>query len=116
MSNFDDSGLDLDQLFLPAWAQQSADVNKYADFVGYEEEKSTGKNRDGRRKGNRPPRGERGNRTDRPARRGTGDRSARFANNEYPQNKESKDDERSNKPPRSNRNLRPDERRGRFSG
>lgn len=115
MSNFDDSGLDLNQLFLPAWAQQSADVNKYADFVGYEDEKSTGKNRDGRRKDNRSPRGDRGNRTDRPARRGMG-RSARFANNEYPQNKDAKDDERTNRPPRSNRNPRQDERRGRFGG
>lgn len=35
MSNLDDSGLDLEKLFLPAWAQQSADVNKYADFSGY---------------------------------------------------------------------------------
>ncbi len=37
MSNLDDSGLDLEKLFLPAWAQQSADVNKYADFSGYTE-------------------------------------------------------------------------------
>lgn len=42
MSNLDDSGLDLEKLFLPAWAQQSADVNKYADFSGYADNDKVG--------------------------------------------------------------------------
>ncbi len=59
MSNLDDSGLDLEKLFLPAWAQQSVDVNKYADFAGYAEGEKTG-GRGGRRRS--APYGERSSR------------------------------------------------------
>jgi len=64
MSESNDTGLDLEQLFLPAWAQQSSDVNRYADFTGEPESGKIGKgrNNDRRRgdfKGNRPPRSER---------------------------------------------------------
>lgn len=34
MSNVPENNLDLESLFLPAWAQQSASVNQYADFEG----------------------------------------------------------------------------------
>lgn len=59
MSNLDDSGLDLEKLFLPAWAQQSADVNKYADFAGYADNDKVGGRGMKRRSapfGDRPPR------------------------------------------------------------
>lgn len=34
MSNLPENNLDLDQLFLPVWAQQSPSVNQYADYKG----------------------------------------------------------------------------------
>lgn len=81
MSNLDDSGLDLDQLFLPAWAQKSSDINKYADYTGYpENDKFNGKD-GGRRKntprGERAPWGktDRNTRKDRPKRPRTEDGS-----------------------------------------
>lgn len=83
MSNLDDTGLNLEQLFLPAWAQQSADVNKYADFAGYpDDDKYGGKGGERRRResrGNRPFQGDNRGKGDRPFRNNErgGDRRGR---------------------------------------
>jgi hypothetical protein len=65
--------LDLDLHFLPAWAQQSANVNRYADFEGVSED------REGRRRSGRDDRRERRPGGPRPQGRGPegGERQAR---------------------------------------
>ena len=85
MSNLDDTGLDLNQLFLPAWAQQSPDSNKYANFDGYSEDDKSGDRGSDRRRGPRRPRSEfsprggaeRGERRNRPPRSGNRDEAGR---------------------------------------
>jgi len=54
--------LDLDKLFLPAWAQEPASAKQYAQFEGREERperRSRGEGRPQRRDQNRPPRDDR---------------------------------------------------------
>src|SRR2546427_546276 len=48
-----ETDLDLEKLFLPAWAQESSSVNRYAKFAGGEDRPDR---RDERRGGARPPR------------------------------------------------------------
>ena len=43
MNNNPETDLDLDKLFLPAWAQESASVNRYAKFEGEEELRKGGR-------------------------------------------------------------------------
>src|SRR5215831_11785951 len=68
MSTPDD--LDLDKLFLPAWAQEPAAANLYADYQGEEggsrEGRRAGPRRGPRREGGGGPRGDRGPRPGRP--------------------------------------------------
>jgi len=61
MSTLPDNALDLEKLFLPAWAQESATPKSYAHFEGGDERPRRGDDRD-RRGGPRPPRrdGDRG--------------------------------------------------------
>ena len=73
MSNTPEFELDLDLHFLPAWAQQSPNVNRYAKFEG---EPDRGPRRGGDRFEQRGPRGPGGPRPDRP-RRPDGDRGQR---------------------------------------
>src|SRR3954453_5221673 len=72
MSTSPETDLDLDLLFLPAWAQKPADQNQYAQYAGRTEREEPGRGR-----GDRPPRrrdqpGGRGPRQDRPPSRGRG--------------------------------------------
>jgi len=53
-----ETDLDLEKLFLPAWAQESSSVNRYAKFTGKEER--PGRRDDRRGRGPRPPRREGG--------------------------------------------------------
>ena len=55
MSNTPENDLNLDLHFLPAWAQQSPDINRYANFTGNEGSGDRGRPR--RDWGNRPPGG-----------------------------------------------------------
>ncbi len=52
MSNTPETELDLEKLFLPAWAQESPNVNKYAKHAGDDRPQRD----EGRREGARPPR------------------------------------------------------------
>jgi hypothetical protein len=52
MSNAPEPEFDLEKLFLPAWAQDSSQVNRYADFAGEERAERRSDDRGGRR----PPR------------------------------------------------------------
>src|SRR5688500_14662453 len=55
-----ETDLDLEKLFLPAWAQESAkDTNRYAKFTGNEGERRGDRDR-GESRGPRPPRREGG--------------------------------------------------------
>ena len=75
MSNNADNSFDLDLHFLPAWAQESATVNPYANFDGPSNDSG------GRRRSNRPerPPGRRGGpeRGGRPPMSSRGDQDAR---------------------------------------
>jgi len=62
-----ETDLDLEKLFLPAWAQESPSVNRYAKFTGGEERPDRRDDRRGR--GPRPPRREGGERPPGGARR-----------------------------------------------
>jgi len=62
MSNSPEINLDLDLHFLPAWAQESATVNRYAGYAGESERRSFGGE-------GRPPRRDGPRRPDRPQRR-----------------------------------------------
>jgi hypothetical protein len=62
-----ETDLDLEKLFLPAWAQESPSVNRYAKFTGGEERPDRREDRRGR--GPRPPRREGGERPASGARR-----------------------------------------------
>src|SRR5688572_13801844 len=62
-----ETDLDLEKLFLPAWAQESPAVNRYAKFAGGEERPDRRDDRRGR--GPRPPRREGGERQSGGARR-----------------------------------------------
>lgn len=55
MSINPETDLDLEKLFLPAWAQETADTNRYAKYTGGEESRSDDRGR-GERRGPRPPR------------------------------------------------------------
>ena len=55
MSSISDVEIDLEKLFLPAWAQEPATANRYAKFAGEPPERGD-RQREGRRGG--PPRGE----------------------------------------------------------
>ena len=55
-----ETDLDLEKLFLPAWAQESSSVNRYAKFTGGEDRPERPDDRRGR--GPRPPRREGGGR------------------------------------------------------
>ncbi len=78
-----ETDLDLEKLFLPAWAQESPATNRYAHFAGGEDRPSRDDRRRDDRRGPRPPRrdsgprgsagGGRGDNRDRPPRR-DGDR------------------------------------------
>jgi hypothetical protein len=57
MSNNPETDLDLEKLFLPAWAQESPAVNRYAKYEGGRQDE--GRDRRGDRR-DRPPRGEAG--------------------------------------------------------
>lgn len=59
MSTPSDTDLDLDSLFLPAWAQQPANKNLYAKFEGREEREDRRDDRGGRGDRPRRPRGDR---------------------------------------------------------
>src|SRR5947209_8918398 len=48
-----DNELDLDKLFLPAWAQEPASANLYAKYEGGDGPRERGRDRD--RRGPRPP-------------------------------------------------------------
>jgi hypothetical protein len=79
MSNISDVEIDLEKLFLPAWAQEAPSANRYAKFAGEPAERDDRK-REGRRGGPRPePFGER--RGPRPPRTGGkfGDRKKGFS-------------------------------------
>jgi hypothetical protein len=60
MSINPETDLDLEKLFLPAWAQESSSVNRYAKFTGGEDRPDRRDDRRGR--GPRPPRREGGGR------------------------------------------------------
>src|SRR5208282_4947630 len=73
-SSESESELDLEKLFLPAWAQGSPKINRYADFAGDDRRERSSDDRRGGRpprrdgpRGPRPggPRPERGQRADR---------------------------------------------------
>jgi len=72
MSALPENELDLEKLFLPAWAQESATTKSYAHYQGGEERPRRGDDRD--RRGPRPPRREgerpRGDRSGQPRRDG----------------------------------------------
>src|SRR5438128_292023 len=58
MSTPSETDLDLDSLFLPAWAQQPANKNLYAKYEGHEEREPRRDDRGGRPnrpRGDRPP-------------------------------------------------------------
>ncbi|MGO8681229.1 MAG: hypothetical protein ACLQUR_08875 [Limisphaerales bacterium] len=79
MSSISDVEIDLEKLFLPAWAQEAPSANRYAKFAGEPAERDDRK-REGRRGGPRPePFGER--RGPRPPRSGGkfGDRKKGFS-------------------------------------
>jgi hypothetical protein len=79
MSSISDVEIDLEKLFLPAWAQEAPAANRYAKFVGEPAERDD-RQREGRRGGPRPePFGER--RGPRPPRSGGkfGDRKKGFS-------------------------------------
>ncbi|HKI69845.1 MAG TPA: hypothetical protein VKA67_09675, partial [Verrucomicrobiae bacterium] len=79
MSTIPENELDLDKLFLPAWAQESATARRYTDFVESDERPARREERRGRRlEGSRPqgrgrkddrPRGPRRDRENRPRRK-----------------------------------------------
>ena len=72
MSQPSDNELDLESLLLPAWAKQSADTNRYANFRGDEGARpERGDRRGGPSRGPRPG-GDRGPRRDGPRRDGPG--------------------------------------------
>jgi hypothetical protein len=79
MSNISDVEIDLEKLFLPAWAQETPSANRYAKFAGEPPEREE-RRREGRRGGpRREPFGERhGPRPPRPGPR-PGDRKEGFA-------------------------------------
>jgi hypothetical protein len=86
MSTLPENELDLEKLFLPAWAQQPSSVNRYAKFSGGEDREDRrgprgprGPRRDGPRPdfGPRPDRGPRPPRGDRPGQPGEQGRSGR---------------------------------------
>lgn len=56
-----ETDLDLEKLFLPAWAQGTSDTNRYAKFTGEESPRRDGHNR-GESRGSRPARREGGER------------------------------------------------------
>jgi hypothetical protein len=78
MSTPSDTELDLDSLFLPAWAQQPANKNLYAKYEGREERRDDRGDRPRRPQGDRsrgePPRDQRGPRRGPPDRGGQGRR------------------------------------------
>jgi hypothetical protein len=79
MSSISDVEIDLEKLFLPAWAQEAPSANRYAKFAGEPAERDD-RRREGRRGGPRPePFGER--RGPRPPRSGPkfGDRKKGFS-------------------------------------
>src|SRR5208337_846004 len=79
MSTISEVDIDLEKLFLPAWAQEAPSANRYAKFVGEPAERDD-RRREGRRGGPRPePFGER--RGPRPPRSGPkfGDRKKGFS-------------------------------------
>lgn len=55
-----ETDLDLEKLFLPAWAQGTSDTNRYAKYTGGEESRRDDRGRADRRGGPRPPRREGG--------------------------------------------------------
>ena len=57
MSSISDVEIDLEKLFLPAWAQEPAAANRYAKFAGEPAEREDRK-REGRRGPRREPFGE----------------------------------------------------------
>jgi hypothetical protein len=59
MSASPESELDLDLHFLPAWAQESPDVNRYAKYEGGGEQRGPARGDRSDRRGPRPTRGER---------------------------------------------------------
>jgi len=61
MSINPETDLDLEKLFLPAWAQGTSESNRYAKYTGEEESRRDDRGR-GERRGPRPPRGEGGER------------------------------------------------------
>jgi len=61
MSINPETDLDLEKLFLPAWAQGTSDTNRYAKYTGGEEPRREDRGR-GDRRGPRPPRREGGER------------------------------------------------------
>ena len=61
MSINPETDLDLEKLFLPAWAQGTSETNRYAKYTGEEEPKRDDRGR-GERRGPRPPRREGGER------------------------------------------------------
>ncbi|MFO1514961.1 MAG: hypothetical protein U1F83_18980 [Verrucomicrobiota bacterium] len=61
MSINPETDLDLEKLFLPAWAQGTSDTNRYAKYTGSEEPRREDRGR-GDRRGPRPPRREGGER------------------------------------------------------
>ncbi len=61
MSINPETDLDLEKLFLPAWAQGTSDTNRYAKYTGEEEARRDDRGR-GDRRGPRPPRREGGER------------------------------------------------------
>ena len=61
MSINPETDLDLEKLFLPAWAQGTSETNRYAKFTGEEEVRRDDRGR-GERRGPRPPRREGGER------------------------------------------------------
>ncbi len=89
MSTISEVDIDLEKLFLPAWAQEAPSANRYAKFAGEPAGRDEGR-REGRRGGPRPePFGER--RGPRPARSGPkfGDRKKGF-----PRSDDRRDDRR----------------------
>lgn len=116
MSTLPENELDLEKLFLPAWAQQPSSANRYAKYTGGEDRDDRredrrgprGPRRDGPRPdfGPRPDRGPRPPRGDRPGQPGGPGRSGRpFGRPE---------DRRSPRPPRGPEGaLRQDDRRER---
>ncbi len=70
MSGFSEADIDLEKLFLPAWAQDKPEKNPYEKFSGEEGERPRREKRHGGFSENRGSRGDRGDRGPRPARKG----------------------------------------------